>query len=100
MKRSELETMNSQFGNQDRKDNDSQLIETVGWVGAFLILVAYFLNSGGIVDSDNIWYQLMNLVGAIGLLVISYFEKAYQPVLVNVVWMGISIVALVNILLN
>ncbi|MBI4167648.1 MAG: hypothetical protein HY515_01690 [Candidatus Aenigmarchaeota archaeon] len=70
----------------------------IGWYGAFAIVLAYSLISFSLVKSDNILYQLLNLTGAISLLAETMSKKDYQPAAINVVWIIISILALVKIL--
>jgi hypothetical protein len=73
------------------------MTQIIGWYGTFAIVTAYFLNSFKILDSGNIWYQLLNATGAIGVAVISFSKKAYQPMVLNIVWTVIGIIAIVNI---
>ena len=69
-----------------------------GWYGTVAILVAYALVSFHLVSADNIWYQLLNLTGALGIAAVSYAKRAYQPMVLNVMWAGIAVVALVRII--
>jgi NADH:ubiquinone oxidoreductase subunit 6 (subunit J) len=74
-------------------------IEIMGWYGAAAIVGAYALTSFGILTSSNIWYQLINLTGALGIAVISFSKKAYQPAVLNILWIIIAIIALVRMVL-
>jgi hypothetical protein len=69
----------------------------VGWYGAGAILVAYTFVSFGIVKSDSLIYQLLNLTGGLGIVVISLGKKAYQPAVVNIVWTVVAIFAVIGI---
>ncbi len=73
-------------------------VELFGWYGAVAIVTAYMLVSFSFVDSTNIWYQLLNLTGALGIVVVSFSKKTYQPAAVNVIWALIALVALVKII--
>lgn len=69
----------------------------IGWAGAGASLGAYFLVSFGIVTGKSLEYQILNLAGAIGLGTICYFKHTYQPLVVNIIWGSIAILALLNI---
>jgi hypothetical protein len=73
--------------------------ETIGWIGISLILVAYILNMFEILGVDSITYLLMNIVGSLGVVYISFKKKAYQPEILNIIWILIALAALVKLLL-
>jgi len=75
-----------------------KLIEIVGWYGTVAIVGAYALNSFSIVKTQDFWYQLLNLTGAIGIVVISFYKKGYQPGVLNIIWTIIALVAIIKIL--
>lgn len=76
------------------------LIEWVGWYGATAILLAYLLLSFGVLASDSVWFQLLNGTGALGILAVSWYRRAYQPAVLNALWAAIAIVALVRMALS
>ena len=62
--------------------------EVVGWVGAVLVLLAYWdVTTHG----TSLHYHVMNLLGAAGLLVNALHHRALPSTAVNVVWAGIAI---------
>ena len=62
--------------------------EVIGWVGAVLVLVAYWdVTSHG----TSLHYHVMNLAGAAGLLVNALYHRALPSSAVNVVWAFIAI---------
>ena len=71
----------------------------LGWVGTFLILLAYGLLSFSILKSDSILYQLMNLLGALGIVVDTYYKKDRPPEVLNIIWAVIALIAILKILL-
>lgn len=73
--------------------------QVIGWIGMVLILTAYFLVSFEILSVENIWYQLMNIVGSIGLVLVAYNRKDYQPMTLNIIWILIAIVAILRIVI-
>ncbi len=74
------------------------LIEIYGWYGTIAIVLAYILVSFSFLSADSIWYQLLNGTGAIGIVVVSLYKKAYQPGILNIIWTLIAIIAIINIL--
>ena len=70
------------------------LIEITGWAGALLVLMAYGLLSTGKLESHSPTYQLMNIGGAIGLVINSGWNGAIPSAALNVVWAGIGLAAL------
>ena len=64
-----------------------------------LILVAYFLISFDIVTVHNIWFQLLNIVGSFGLVLVAFGRRDWQPMVLNIIWIFIAIIAMVRIAL-
>ena len=73
------------------------LMEVVGWIGAILILAGYFLLSAGKLDAKSPSYQWLNVIGAIGFIANSSWNEAWPSAALNVIWVGIGIVALTRI---
>lgn len=69
----------------------------LGWYGAAATLSAYFLVSFGIMGPKDLAYQLLNFTGAVGLAIICYYKRTYQPLFVNIIWLTIALFALLNI---
>ncbi len=72
------------------------LIQIVGWIGAFLIVLAYFLVSYKKVQADSRLYQVMNLAGAMGVGVNALYQEAWPSFGLQIVWGIIAITALVK----
>jgi hypothetical protein len=73
------------------------LMEVVGWAGAVLILAGYGLLSAGKLDGKSPTYQWLNVVGALGFIANSAWHSAWPSAILNVIWVGIGLVALVRI---
>jgi hypothetical protein len=73
------------------------LVDIAGWMAALLILGGYALLTAGKVDAKSPLYQWMNVVGAIGFVINSGYFKAWPSAVLNVIWAGIGIVALLQI---
>jgi len=70
------------------------LIETIGWIGSIAILLAYGLNSYQKIKSNSLTFLFLNLSGGLFLIVYSLYKEAYANIFVNLVWVGIAILAL------
>ena len=72
------------------------IAEIAGWAGAISLLSGYLLISNHVITSADISYHLLNLVGAIGLIIIAVTKRIYQSILVNIVWMTVAISAILG----
>lgn len=64
--------------------------ELCGWAGALLVLVAYYMVSTEKVKADSRPFQLINIVGAIFLVVYTHNCQAYASMIVNIIWIAIG----------
>ena len=71
-------------------------LELFGWLGTFAILFSYYLISFGKLTANSVAYQLLNIFGAIGIVVVSIGKSAWQPAVLNIVWAIIGGVALLR----
>lgn len=71
--------------------------QVVGWIGMVLILAAYFLVSFEILTVSNIWFQLMNIVGSFGLVLVASARRDWQPMVLNIIWILIGIAAIIKL---
>lgn len=78
--------------------NKKVIIESVGWGGVILILGAFMLNAFGLMDVKNIWYSIMNVFGAIGVVVSSIPKRNWQPVVINGVWFLVAVIGIIKAL--
>ena len=69
-------------------------MEVVGWIGAVLILAAYGLLTAGRLTAKTPAYQWMNVIGALGFIANSGWNGAWPSAILNVIWVGIGVVAL------
>jgi hypothetical protein len=79
--------------------NKKNIIEVFGWYGALAIMSAYFLNSFSFLSASDVSYQILNVTGSLGMIAVSYYKKAYQPMTVNIVWAVIGGLAIINLLI-
>lgn len=69
----------------------------IGWVGTILILSAYALVSFSLLSVTNLVYQSMNLFGALGIVVDTYYKKDRPPEVLNIIWSIIALIAITKI---
>ncbi len=72
------------------------VVNVIGWAGSIAVILAYALVSTRRTPGDSFLYQSLNLVGAAFLVVNTIYYRAYPSTLVNLVWVGIAILALVR----
>ena len=69
-------------------------VETAGWTGASLILLAYLLLSAGKLTGQSPAYQWMNVIGASGFVVNGWWHGAIPSAVLNIIWFMIGGVSL------
>ena len=72
----------------------SLFIDVIGWIGAGLVLLAYALVSTNRVRAQSAAYQWLNIGGALGLVVNSFWNGAIPSAVVNLFWIGIGVYSL------
>jgi hypothetical protein len=72
--------------------------DIVGWIGAASLIAAYLLISFCGVSADTFLYQILNVVGAVGLLVLAFARKAYPSAATNIVWLLIGALAILGLI--
>jgi uncharacterized membrane protein HdeD (DUF308 family) len=70
------------------------LIEIIGWLGTIAILTAYFLISTNKIKAQAELYQLLNGLGALGIIINSIVHHALPSLGLNLVWLLIAIYSL------
>jgi hypothetical protein len=75
-----------------------KILNFYGWYGAVAIVAAYALVSFSVISPNSLWYQLLNGSGALGIVLVSFERRAYQPAFLNVVWLVVALAAIVKIL--
>ena len=71
--------------------------QILGWVGTFLIVLAYFLVSNNKVKPNSKGYQFMNLFGAIFIRVSVFYKTAWPAFTLQMIWALIAIYSLLKI---
>ncbi|MBX2897704.1 MAG: hypothetical protein KF763_19845 [Cyclobacteriaceae bacterium] len=73
-------------------------ISALGWIGSVAVITAYALNSLQKIKSNSVSFQLLNLSGAVLLIINSVFKEAYPFTFINTVWAIIAIVSIIRII--
>ncbi len=71
-----------------------KVIEWYGWYGMAAILLAYAMVSFSIIEATGPAFQILNGTGALGIALVSFYKKAYQPGVLNIIWTFIAIIAI------
>jgi len=74
--------------------------EFSGWYGVMAILIAYGLLSFKVINADGLVYQLLNLTGAAGIIIETAAKKDMQPVVLNIVWAAVALIAIIRIAIS
>ena len=72
----------------------------LGWYGVVATIAAYVFVSFLILSPTSIFYQLLNFTGALGITIETYYRKDYQPFWLNLIWMLIALVAIINVVIH
>lgn len=73
-----------------------QWYDWIGIAGTSMVLLAYFLLQAGKLRGNGLLYQLLNLFGAVGVLVSLYDKFNLAVCLLMVVWIVITVYGLVR----
>jgi len=71
--------------------------QIVGWIGTFLVVLAYYLVSTKKIDASSHYYQVLNFFGAIGIGVNVFYQSAWPAFALQVVWGVIAIFSLMRL---
>ena len=72
------------------------LIETIGWIGSVMIVLAYALNMYKKMASDAVAYYLLNIAGSGCLVIYTLYKQANASAVVNMIWVFIALLALLR----
>jgi len=66
------------------------IVDISGWIGSFMLIAAYYLNSKNRMDAQSTIYQLLNVIGSLLLILNTVFYGAYPSSVVNIIWVFIG----------
>jgi cyanate permease len=76
------------------------IITISGWIGMALILISYLLITTKQLSPNTITYQVINLVGAAGIIWDSVVNQAWPSAVFFIIWGCMAIVTLIMHLVN
>jgi hypothetical protein len=72
------------------------LVDWIGFIGVFQILLAYILNVSGNIENESLPFILLNLIGA-GMACLASVLMEYLPfILLEAVWAIVSLISLIK----
>jgi hypothetical protein len=72
------------------------LNEWIGWTGTVLFIASYALLSLNKLRADQFIYQAANALGALCLVINAVYLNDNPNLVVNFIWMGISVYAIIR----
>ncbi|MGS2740411.1 CBU_0592 family membrane protein [Sinomicrobium sp. M5D2P17] len=69
----------------------------IGWIGAIVFIIAYFLLSVKLISAEKPLYHYLNAIGGVCLVVNALHLSDLPNVVVNVVWTSIALLAVYRI---
>ena len=75
----------------------SIIVECIGWIGAIIVLIAFFMISTHRTDADKPIFHWLNVIGAIGLIIHTCYNSAFPSAFVNVIWVGVAVFSLIKL---
>lgn len=82
----------------NKSSSHKTMDELIGWLGMAAIIIAYALVSFGWLSAQTFVYQILNGLGALGIVFISFKKKTYQPGVLNAIWAVIAAIAIVQLM--
>ena len=79
---------------------DFTFADGLGVIGSLCICSAYLAVSLGRVDAERLPYQLINIAGAVLLLISLYFRPNLGAIMIEVLWITIALIAIGRIYLR
>ena len=76
------------------------VINSLGFIGAALLLGAYIQSSRGKWHGSTRAYQVANLFAGLSLTIYTYEKNAYFATFINIIWSIIALSALVHMRIN
>ena len=71
-------------------------IDAVGYIGGAMQLGAVMAVSRGWLDNTSSTYHTLSLIGSSGLLATAFYHGAMAPVAVNIIWMGMNTIGIMD----
>ena len=76
------------------------IIEILGWIGVFMVWIAYVFLTMEKMKSTSRIYQGLNLFGSLLIAQNAFFNKAYPSVVANLTWIAVAMYGFSKIIKN
>jgi hypothetical protein len=76
---------------------ETLIFDAVGWIGAFLLLLAYAMVSFKKLEADSLLYQGLNVAASVLLAINTIYHGAFPSSFVNIVWTIIAVFAILTV---
>ena len=76
------------------------IISIVGWAGTITLILAYTLNSFGIIPSTGLLYPTLNIIAAILLGIRVYADKNWSNLFLEFFWFGVAVISVIKYFLS
>lgn len=73
------------------------MAEFIGWTGVVVYIAAYAFLSLGWMKADRVNYHLLNAIGGICLVIVSYTLSDMPNLFVNLAWIFIALISIIKI---
>jgi hypothetical protein len=73
------------------------IVECIGWIGAIIVLIAFFMISTHRTDANKPIFHWLNIIGALGLIIHTSYNSAFPSAFVNVIWVAVAIFSLIKL---
>lgn len=73
---------------------DPWIIDTIGMLGTLLVVLAYYLLQLERTDPKGLAYNMINLVGAVLLLISLWFHFNLASFVIEIFWIAASLIGL------
>ena len=75
------------------------VIEMLGWYGMAAVFGAYAMTTLGYIAPGGMAANLLNLTGAVGIVVVTVKHKAWPSAVLNMLWTIIGLVGIARLLM-
>ena len=79
--------------------NTHKINNGIGWFGALMVVGAYFLLTFEFVDPSGFAFNMMNLLGGIGLGWRVWIDRNYSNFFLEIIFVAVAVYALIKIIL-
>jgi hypothetical protein len=76
---------------------ETLIFDAIGWIGAFLLLLAYAMVSFKKLEADSLVYQGLNVAASVLLAINTIYHGAFPSSFVNIVWTIIAVFAILTV---